>query len=129
MMAVIRLYGKRTIVCSGCGAIDPEWTWQEQPVCRRYWRWLFEGMRHRQKFGRHQLPKLRALLLERDGAACRYCGATEGELTLDHVIAKSRGGLLTPWNAVLCCRPCQDRKANHLPEHVGMRLRPLEIER
>jgi 5-methylcytosine-specific restriction endonuclease McrA len=124
-MAVIRLNGKRTVVCGGCGDA-PEWTWATHPVCRRCWRWQMAQMRLRQEGGGGQRRRLRAFLLERDGAVCRYCGDTESELTLDHIIAKSRGGLATPWNAVLACEICNQKKQDHLPEHVGMRLLPVE---
>ena len=38
-----------------------------------------------------------------------------GELTLDHVIPRSRGGASTWENLVACCHPCNRRKGNQFP--------------
>ena len=35
------------------------------------------------------------------------------DLTLDHVILKSKGGVLTWENTVTACRKCNNQKANH----------------
>ena len=44
----------------------------------------------------------------RDRFACQYCGDTPGtsELTFDHVIPKSRGGLTSWDNVVAACSHC-----------------------
>src|SRR5208282_5514553 len=42
-----------------------------------------------------------------------------GELTLDHVIPRSRGGLSTWENLVACCHPCNRRKSNQLPHEAN----------
>lgn len=41
---------------------------------------------------------------------CVYCGRDDVELTMDHVIAVSNGGLHTKDNLVPSCRPCNSRK-------------------
>ena len=55
----------------------------------------------------------------RDRFACQYCGARE-ELTFDHVIPRSKGGLTTWGNVVAACSPCNVRKADRLPAQVKM---------
>jgi 5-methylcytosine-specific restriction endonuclease McrA len=45
------------------------------------------------------------------------------ELTIDHVVPRARGGLSTWENCVLACMSCNKRKADRLPDEVGMRLR------
>lgn len=63
-------------------------------------------------------------ILLRDRYTCQFCGEVlpAGELTLDHVIPRSRGGH-TDWdNLVACCHPCNTRKGDRLPEEVGLRL-------
>ncbi len=55
----------------------------------------------------------------RDRFACQYCGSRE-ELTFDHVIPRSKGGLTTWENVVAACSPCNLRKADRLPADVGM---------
>ena len=65
----------------------------------------------------HQTRALsRKNILLRDRNTCQYCGVilTAGELTLDHVIPRSRGGLSTWENLVACCHPCNRRKGNQL---------------
>ena len=66
-------------------------------------------------------------ILLRDRNTCQFCGKTfpPSDLTLDHVIPRSRGGH-TDWdNLVTCCHSCNNRKGNRLPEEVGLKpLRP-----
>jgi 5-methylcytosine-specific restriction endonuclease McrA len=55
----------------------------------------------------------------RDRFSCQYCGARE-DLTFDHVIPRSRGGL-TRWdNVVTACAPCNLAKGNTMPKDAGM---------
>ena len=78
------------------------------------------------------LRPTRANIILRDEETCQYCGKHIRDLTLDHVLPRSRGGQSTWENLVACCRACNGRKGNHLPKEVGMRLirtpRPLEHE-
>ena len=55
----------------------------------------------------------------RDRFTCQYCGARE-ELTFDHVIPRSKGGLTTWENVVAACSPCNLRKADRLPHEAEM---------
>lgn len=55
----------------------------------------------------------------RDRFTCQYCGSKE-DLTFDHLLPRSLGGL-TRWdNVVTACAPCNLRKGGHLPRDVGM---------
>ena len=60
----------------------------------------------------------------RDRYTCQYCHALlpTGELTLDHVIPRSRGGETAWENLVACCHPCNNRKGNRTPDEAGMKL-------
>ena len=65
----------------------------------------------------HQTRALsRKNILLRDRNCCQYCQVilTAGELTLDHVIPRSRGGLSTWENLVACCHDCNRRKGNQM---------------
>ena len=64
----------------------------------------------------------RRRVYRRDGHECGYCGANKN-LTLDHIIPKSRGGLNTWENMVTCCSRCNSKKDNRTPEEAGMKLR------
>jgi 5-methylcytosine-specific restriction endonuclease McrA len=55
----------------------------------------------------------------RDRFSCQYCG-TRDELTFDHVIPRSKGGLTTWENVVAACSPCNLRKGDKLPDEVEM---------
>ena len=67
----------------------------------------------------------RRALFARDGWRCMYCGTTNGRLTLDHVVPRSRGGDSVWENVVTSCAPCNMRKGNRLPNEVEMTLRRL----
>ena len=56
----------------------------------------------------------------RDGYRCQYCALPfhTRDLSLDHVIPRSRGGRLTWNNAVTCCRQCNGRKGSLLPHQL-----------
>jgi 5-methylcytosine-specific restriction endonuclease McrA len=60
----------------------------------------------------------------RDRFQCQYCGATPapGELNIDHVVPRSRGGGDTWENLVTACRACNLRKGGRTPEESGMHL-------
>ena len=65
----------------------------------------------------HQTRALsRKNILLRDRNSCQYCSIvlTASELTLDHVVPRSRGGLSTWENLVACCHECNRRKGNQL---------------
>lgn len=63
-------------------------------------------------------------ILIRDGHTCQYCGEKflSGELELEHVIPRARGGLSTWENLVAACRNCNARKADRTPAEAGMKL-------
>lgn len=64
-------------------------------------------------------------LYRRDQFICQYCGKRPGagNLTLDHVLPRSRGGKTTWENCVAACIACNTRKDNKTPEEAGMALR------
>jgi 5-methylcytosine-specific restriction endonuclease McrA len=73
----------------------------------------------------HQARSLsRKNILMRDRYTCQYClrSLPSGELTLDHVIPRSRHGETSWENLVACCHPCNNRKGGRTPEEAGMRL-------
>jgi 5-methylcytosine-specific restriction endonuclease McrA len=63
-------------------------------------------------------------ILLRDRYTCQYChrSLASGELTLDHVHPRSRGGGSTWENLVACCHPCNNRKGSRTPDEAGMKL-------
>ena len=73
----------------------------------------------------HQTRALsRKNILMRDRYTCQYCHRTlpSSELTLDHVVPRSRAGESNWENLVACCNPCNNKKGNRTPEEAGMKL-------
>jgi 5-methylcytosine-specific restriction endonuclease McrA len=66
----------------------------------------------------------RVNIYARDNNRCQYCGVrcTIDELTYDHVIPRSKGGLTTWDNIVSACYACNRQKANRTPAEAGMKL-------
>ena len=61
-------------------------------------------------------------LFLRDEFCCQYCGA-KGDLTFDHVVPRSKGGITSWGNVVAACSPCNQKKANKTLRQVGMQLK------
>jgi 5-methylcytosine-specific restriction endonuclease McrA len=69
-------------------------------------------------------PVNRREVLRRDHHRCQYCGSTKN-LTLDHVIPRSKGGRHTWDNVVTACERCNSRKGDRTLAEVGMQLRKI----
>jgi 5-methylcytosine-specific restriction endonuclease McrA len=61
-------------------------------------------------------------VFKRDKYTCQYCGKQSRNLTIDHVVPKSKGGESTWKNVVTACEPCNKKKADKTPDEAGMRL-------
>ncbi len=60
-------------------------------------------------------------LFKRDGHECQYCG-TNKDLTLDHVVPKSKGGKSTWTNLVTACKHCNAKKGDYSLDQAGLKL-------
>ena len=60
-------------------------------------------------------------LFLRDGFTCQYCGSRH-DLTFDHVVPRSQGGVTSWQNVATACSPCNLRKGGRTPKQSGMRL-------
>jgi len=69
----------------------------------------------------HRRKITRRAVVARDEWTCQYCGS-RSNLTVDHVVPKSKGGGSSWENIVASCAPCNRRKGDALPRQVGMRL-------
>ncbi len=63
-------------------------------------------------------------IFRRDGNRCQYCGSYDN-LTLDHVMPKSRGGRTSWDNLISACRRCNAKKGDFTPEEAQM---PLKVK-
>lgn len=70
------------------------------------------------------LPVTRRTVLARDHYTCQYCGEMppRPELTLDHVVPRSRGGKTNWENVVVACQKCNGRKGSRTPAEANMKL-------
>lgn len=61
----------------------------------------------------------------RDGYCCAYCGkkCKKEQLTIDHIIPQSKGGLTTWMNCVTSCKKCNAHKADMSLEEYGKYLK------
>lgn len=58
----------------------------------------------------------------RDRFQCQYCGAPD-DLTFDHVVPRSKGGVTSWQNVVAACSPCNLHKGSRDLRQAGMQLR------
>lgn len=61
-------------------------------------------------------------IFKRDHGLCQYCG-TDNDLTLDHLVPRSKGGKSTWNNLVTACKACNAKKGNHTLEEAGLVLK------
>lgn len=63
-------------------------------------------------------------LFLRDKCTCQYCGAKlrTTEVTVDHIVPRSRGGLTTWENCVVACVSCNSKKADRSLKEARMKL-------
>jgi 5-methylcytosine-specific restriction endonuclease McrA len=72
---------------------------------------------------RHYRPTRRNVFL-RDNYTCAYClkQLNSEELSVDHILPKSRGGKETWSNLITACKNCNCKKGDMTPEEAGMPL-------
>jgi 5-methylcytosine-specific restriction endonuclease McrA len=68
-----------------------------------------------------KISPTRNRIYKRDDNQCVYCGSKK-QLTIDHILPKSRGGTNEWTNLVTCCFRCNIRKANRTPEEANMKM-------
>jgi 5-methylcytosine-specific restriction endonuclease McrA len=73
---------------------------------------------------RSEVKFTRRNIFARDRNHCQYCGGrfATSELSLDHVVPRSQGGLSAWDNVVCCCVRCNVRKGGRTPQQAGLSL-------
>lgn len=63
-------------------------------------------------------------IYRRDKYKCQYCNKkfTRDNLTLDHVIPRSKGGKSKWTNVVACCKACNEAKGDKSPTELGWKI-------
>jgi hypothetical protein len=66
----------------------------------------------------------RKALVKRDRSVCQYCNKklSANQITIDHVVPRSQGGVTSFINCVVACQLCNSKKDNRTPDQAGMRL-------
>lgn len=99
--------GRDFLYCVDCGVL-----WNEPQAKKKHRKAKTAG------------PSMRWRLLARDGPNCRYCGREcfitdeqnrMDELTVDHVVPRSKGGGNNLDNCVIACRECNAKKGDKHP--------------
>ena len=70
----------------------------------------------------------RQALFYRDNFTCQYCGKSTKNLTIDHIIPRSKGGKHKWDNVVSACVSCNHQKAEKLLEDCKMQLISIPTE-
>lgn len=63
----------------------------------------------------------KSMIYKRDENKCQYCSSTRN-LTIDHIIPKSKGGGEDWENLCVACSDCNTKKGDKLLEHTNMKL-------
>ena len=79
------------------------------------------------RFRRSTIKVGRRRVFKRDGYQCGYCGSKRN-LTIDHIIPRSKGGGNSWDNLVTCCSKCNNQKDSKTLEEAGMKLRVKPYE-
>ena len=108
------LAGKAMIVENGRGVVRTVARVYERPSVIRL------GYVVRRPRPRVRLTKRE--ILRRDGYRCQYCGREGGNLTLDHVVPRHRGGKHCWENLVAACPQCNRRKGGRMLQDLRMTL-------
>ncbi|MBD3305666.1 HNH endonuclease [candidate division KSB3 bacterium] len=84
-------------------------------------------LRHMVKWRKDDVKFSRQNIYARDQGLCQYCGKNlhHREITYDHVIPKSQGGITSWENVVTCCIACNRKKGGRTPQQARMTLLKL----
>jgi 5-methylcytosine-specific restriction endonuclease McrA len=119
--------GKAEVVEADGRAVRSEHLAVPRPLVIRLTRFVHVPRRFRRQV-------TNTFLFARDRYRCQYCGRNQNELktreslTRDHLIPVSRGGQNDWTNCVTACSACNTRKANRLPDEIGMHPMTVPVE-
>ncbi|MGE5480430.1 MAG: HNH endonuclease [Chloroflexota bacterium] len=74
------------------------------------------------KVPKRKIELSRKNIIKRDDFRCQYCGKKSPQLTVDHIIPKSRGGIDSWENLVAACIKCNNKKGSRTLEEAGLKL-------
>lgn len=103
--------GKAETVERNCKQLHKDWS-MPTVIRLRY----FVSIPHK------EIPLTRRNVMHRDHYTCQYCDR-RSDLTIDHVIPRSRGGQDAWDNVVVACLRCNVTKGSRTPKEMGFRLK------
>jgi 5-methylcytosine-specific restriction endonuclease McrA len=69
------------------------------------------------------VPFNKKSVIYRDKGICQYCNTKiEKDITIDHILPKSKGGISSFTNCVVCCKSCNNKKGDKFLQDSGMKL-------
>lgn len=73
---------------------------------------------------RHEVKLNRRNIFARDNNTCQFCGKRfrSSQLSIDHIIPRSRGGKSTWENLICACVKCNVKKGGRTPAEANLRL-------
>ena len=71
---------------------------------------------------RKEIVLSRKNILKRDNHTCQYCSARSVPMTIDHILARKKGGGESWDNLVAACVPCNTHKGNRSLKDANMKL-------
>jgi len=80
-------------------------------------------LQHYIKIPHKAVPLSRKNVMHRDKHTCQYCGKSGGDLTIDHIMPRSRGGRDEWENVVVACLRCNVGKGSRTPDEANLTLR------
>jgi 5-methylcytosine-specific restriction endonuclease McrA len=113
---VLLLKEKAEVIEHGSWALRSENSSIARPIVIR----LVTYVRIPRDGGRRKIT--RRAVFARDDWTCQYCGG-RSNLTVDHVIPRSKGGTSSWENIVASCAPCNRRKGDRMPRQANMHPR------
>lgn len=96
----------------------------DKPICagiKEFIRPLIIRLLNYVKFRPKGVKINRQRIFTRDRYTCVYCGVKKN-LTIDHILPKSRGGKNTWANMVTCCSNCNRQKGDRTPEETNLKM-------
>ncbi|WP_373524289.1 HNH endonuclease [Aquiflexum sp.] len=66
----------------------------------------------------------RTNLFRRDSNECQYCGSKK-QLTIDHILPRSKGGKTNWTNLITACHRCNVIKGDKTPDQAGMLMKSV----
>jgi 5-methylcytosine-specific restriction endonuclease McrA len=79
-------------------------------------------LNHYVRVVRKEIPLTKRNIFRRDNHRCQYCGRTSSNMTADHVVPRTLGGVDSWENLVCACHDCNSRKGDKPPFLVGLKL-------